>query len=103
MKGRSFLGPSRDIFNHENDSHLRLGAYMFLRVVRRNSREASMYICLCNALTERQVRQAAAACADGSTLGVYRACGTQPRCGKCVPLVEGILRDVGGEPIHAPS
>jgi len=62
-----------------------------------------MYICLCNALTERQVRQAAASCNDGSTLGVYRACGTQPRCGKCMPLVEGILRDVGGEPIHAPA
>lgn len=76
---------------------------MFLRVVRRNIREVSMYICLCNALTERQIRQAAATCDDGSTLGVYRACGTQPRCGKCRPLVEGILRDVGGEPIHAPG
>lgn len=56
-----------------------------------------MYICLCNALTERQLRQAAA-CSDGSTEGVYRSCGTQPRCGKCVPLVEGILRDVTSEP-----
>lgn len=78
---------------------------MFLRVIRkkalRNAQVASMYICLCNALTERQVRQAAAACDDGSTLGVYRACGTQPRCGKCMPLVEGILRESGGKPIHA--
>jgi bacterioferritin-associated ferredoxin len=61
--------------------------------------EASMYICLCNALTERQVRQAAAR-GDGSALGVYHACGTQPRCGKCMPLVEGIVRDVISEPIR---
>jgi bacterioferritin-associated ferredoxin len=60
-----------------------------------------MYICLCNALTERQVRQAAASCNDGSPLGVYRACGTQPRCGKCVPMVKDILRNLSGEPIHA--
>lgn len=59
-----------------------------------------MYICLCNALTERQVREAAAA-GDGSTDGVYRTFGTQPRCGKCVPLVEGILRDVSGETARA--
>ncbi|HEY3917418.1 MAG TPA: (2Fe-2S)-binding protein [Stellaceae bacterium] len=58
-----------------------------------------MYICLCNALTERQVRQAAA-CGDGSAEGVYRSFGTQPRCGKCVPLVEGILRDVTDSPTH---
>lgn len=57
-----------------------------------------MYVCLCNALTERQMRQAAQS-GDGSTLGVYQACGTQPRCGKCMPLVEGILRDVSAEPV----
>ncbi len=61
-----------------------------------------MYVCLCNALTECQVRQAAAG-GDGSTLGVYRSFGTQPRCGKCIPMVQGILRDVGSEPIHAPG
>jgi bacterioferritin-associated ferredoxin len=62
-----------------------------------------MYICLCNALTERQVRQAAATCEGGSAEGVYHACGTKPRCGKCVPIVEGILRDVTGTPMHIPG
>ncbi|HXR86495.1 MAG TPA: (2Fe-2S)-binding protein [Stellaceae bacterium] len=93
--------PAAAIRTCENDSHLRLPASMFLRVIRRKVRVVAMYICLCNALTERQVRQAAASCEDGSTLSVYRACGTQPRCGKCMPLVEGILREFGGEPIHA--
>jgi bacterioferritin-associated ferredoxin len=57
--------------------------------------EASMYVCLCNALTDRDVR---AKTADGtrSVAMVYRACGCQPQCGKCVPAVLQMLRE-GGE------
>jgi bacterioferritin-associated ferredoxin len=49
-----------------------------------------MYICLCNALTDRDVR----ACCQGdpSVSMVYRALGCEPRCGKCVPLVRQMLR-----------
>jgi bacterioferritin-associated ferredoxin len=49
-----------------------------------------MYICLCNALTDRDVR----ACCDGSNSVsmVYRSLGCEPQCGKCVPLVRQMLR-----------
>jgi bacterioferritin-associated ferredoxin len=51
-----------------------------------------MYVCLCNALTDRDVR---AHTTDGtaSVSMVYRACGCQPQCGKCVPMVREMLRE----------
>ena len=53
-----------------------------------------MYICLCNALTDRDVR---AHSADGgcSVAMVYRALGCEPQCGKCVPFVRQMLRQGG--------
>jgi bacterioferritin-associated ferredoxin len=49
-----------------------------------------MYVCLCNALTDRDVR----AHNDGtcSVAMVYRALGCEPQCGKCVPFVRQMLR-----------
>jgi bacterioferritin-associated ferredoxin len=61
-----------------------------------------MYICLCNALTDRDVR--AHSDSGCSVSMVYRALGCEPQCGKCVPLVCQMLRqenaataDVGGD------
>jgi bacterioferritin-associated ferredoxin len=57
-----------------------------------------MYVCLCNALTDRDVR-AHSARRDGtcSVAMVYRALGCEPQCGKCVPFVRQMLReDVAG-------
>ncbi len=53
-----------------------------------------MYICLCNAITDRDVR---AQNVDGgcSVAMVYRALGCAPQCGKCVPYVRQILRQSG--------
>ncbi|HTV87856.1 MAG TPA: (2Fe-2S)-binding protein [Stellaceae bacterium] len=51
-----------------------------------------MYICLCNALTDRDIRAQTAGGA-GSVAMVYRGCGCQPQCGKCVPLVRQLLRE----------
>jgi bacterioferritin-associated ferredoxin len=50
-----------------------------------------MYICLCNALTDRDVR---ASCENscGSVSAVYRSLGCAPQCGKCVPMVRQMLR-----------
>jgi bacterioferritin-associated ferredoxin len=49
-----------------------------------------MYICLCNGLTGRDVREHSAgeAC---SVAMVYRALGVKPQCGKCVPFVRQML------------
>jgi bacterioferritin-associated ferredoxin len=50
-----------------------------------------MYVCLCNAITDRDFR---AQCdgGDASVAMVYRALGAMPQCGKCVPLVRQMLR-----------
>lgn len=54
-----------------------------------------MYVCLCNALTDRDLRSHVANGARSVAM-VYRACGCEPQCGKCVPLVRQMLRQ-GGE------
>ena len=52
-----------------------------------------MYICLCNAITDREFRaHAADECSTVSA--VYRSLGTKPQCGKCVPYVKQLLRQV---------
>jgi len=54
-----------------------------------------MYICLCNALTDRDLRTS---CQGSPSVSmVYRALGCEPQCGKCVPLVRQMLRQDGGQ------
>ena len=53
-----------------------------------------MYVCLCNALTERDLYPHTAA-GTSSVSMVYRACGCRPQCGKCVPFVRQMLRQSG--------
>jgi bacterioferritin-associated ferredoxin len=50
-----------------------------------------MYICLCNAITDRDLRPhiGGQAC---SVAMVYRALGCAPQCGKCVPFVRQMIR-----------
>jgi bacterioferritin-associated ferredoxin len=51
-----------------------------------------MYVCVCNAVTEREIRQAAG-------LGVTtvrelkRSLGVATGCGKCAPCAHAVLRD----------
>jgi len=49
-----------------------------------------MYVCLCNGLNERRVREAVANGA-ASVAKVYKHHGCAPRCGKCLPVVREIL------------
>jgi bacterioferritin-associated ferredoxin len=56
-----------------------------------------MYVCVCNGLTDRQVRGVAAA-GGRSAAGVYRSFGVRPQCGKCVPMMRDILRDSAASP-----
>ena len=51
-----------------------------------------MYICLCNALTDRDVR-AKSTQAGCSVAALYRSLGCEPQCGKCVPFVRQMLRE----------
>jgi bacterioferritin-associated ferredoxin len=50
-----------------------------------------MYICVCNAITDKAVQRAAAGCA-GTIAELYRRLDARPTCGKCVPMVRDIAR-----------
>jgi bacterioferritin-associated ferredoxin len=50
-----------------------------------------MYVCLCNALTDRDLRNSAKG--SCSVAMVYRSLGCEPQCGKCVPFVRQMLRE----------
>ena len=51
-----------------------------------------MYICLCNALTDSQIRDARNRGAE-NVATVFRSTGSKPECGKCVNCVRDILRE----------
>jgi bacterioferritin-associated ferredoxin len=54
-----------------------------------------MYVCLCNGLTDRDLRPHTMGATGGrcSVSMVYQACGCRPQCGKCVPFVRQMLRE----------
>jgi bacterioferritin-associated ferredoxin len=48
-----------------------------------------MYVCICNALKDRQL---AAAAKDARSVGeVFRRCQARPQCGKCLPDVAELI------------
>ena len=54
-----------------------------------------MYVCLCNSVSDRQVRALAAT--PGSTMStIHRTLGIAPKCGKCLPMMRDIVREAGG-------
>jgi bacterioferritin-associated ferredoxin len=80
---------------------------MILQIVRNSlmcslptAEETRMYVCLCNAITDRDFR---AHCeGEACTVAmVYRALGAMPQCGKCVPLVREMLRQGAQTPAAA--
>jgi bacterioferritin-associated ferredoxin len=56
-----------------------------------------MYVCLCNGLTDRQVRGVAQS-VGCSAASVHCSLGVRVRCGKCLPMMREILRDVAQSP-----
>ncbi len=59
-----------------------------------------MYICLCNALTDRTLKQAAEATGSVKPGQVYAACGCRFQCGKCVRTVIKMLREHAGQTLQ---
>lgn len=49
-----------------------------------------MFVCLCHALTDRDICRAAEACSRVAE--VYRCYGCTPECGQCVPYVREAVR-----------
>lgn len=60
----------------------------------------AVYVCLCNALTDRQVKQAASAVGTTRPSSVYAACGCRAQCGQCVKALLDLLR---GEDCSVPE
>jgi bacterioferritin-associated ferredoxin len=52
-----------------------------------------MYVCLCNAVSDRDFR-AGAVGKDCTVSTLYRSLGIKPRCGRCVPYVKQLLQQV---------
>ncbi|WP_431284459.1 (2Fe-2S)-binding protein [Humitalea sp. 24SJ18S-53] len=52
-----------------------------------------MYVCLCNALTDHHVRDAASEGAKRPA-EVHAACGCRAQCGSCVKAMLTMLRDL---------
>jgi bacterioferritin-associated ferredoxin len=53
--------------------------------------EATMYVCVCNAVTEKDVHTCVAAGA-GSAGQVKKACGWKPGCGACTARLSEVVR-----------
>lgn len=49
-----------------------------------------MYICVCNAIRDCELRRAARLC-PGDAEAVYAALGKRPNCGQCLDDAEDIL------------
>jgi len=56
-----------------------------------------VYMCICNALTDRTLKQAADSIGSVKPGQVYAACGCRLQCGRCVRAVIDMLRTHGGE------
>lgn len=61
-----------------------------------------MYVCLCNGVTERQIREVAqAGCRSVSELTMRTGCGAS--CGSCLELAAKLLDEAhGAEPLRLP-
>ena len=55
-----------------------------------------MYVCICNALRDKELSEAARGGAR-SVADAFRRCGRRPQCGKCLPDVADIIEDARGE------
>jgi bacterioferritin-associated ferredoxin len=51
-----------------------------------------MIVCVCNALRERQVRDAARASGRACPRTAYAQLGCKVKCGQCLPFAENVVR-----------
>lgn len=64
-----------------------------------------MYVCICNAISDRQINSAIAGGAN-KVGSVYKACGAKPQCGRCSTMIGDMLsrsRQDEGKETHNPS
>ena len=51
-----------------------------------------MYICICNAIKETELREAAR-CHAGNAEDLYRKLGREPMCYQCIDEAESVVED----------
>ncbi len=56
-----------------------------------------MYMCICNALTDRMLKHAASVVGSTRPSLIYAACGCRLQCGQCVRGVAKLLQEHAGE------
>ena len=61
-----------------------------------------MYICICNALSDRELMDAVAQ-GHGCVDDVYRACGAERQCGSCAEQISEMMRDHRNDTWAAPD
>ena len=54
-----------------------------------------MYVCICNAITDKQIRAAAQA-GVSDLWGLQKELGVATQCGSCKEMASDILREQGG-------
>jgi bacterioferritin-associated ferredoxin len=52
-----------------------------------------MILCVCNALREADVRQAVRTRGATCAVSAYRALGSKPKCGQCVPAARIVVNE----------
>ena len=66
-----------------------------------------MYVCICNGIKERQVRDLARDFPDESAEQIYARLGVEPDCGSCLSyadhLISGSGFDLQDPPVPAPQ
>ena len=53
----------------------------------------AVYICVCNALTDKQIKQAVSANGLHRLIDVYAACGCRAQCGQCAQTMLRVARE----------
>ncbi|WP_019960042.1 (2Fe-2S)-binding protein [Woodsholea maritima] len=43
-----------------------------------------MYLCICNALKDREFKAAAQTAGARDVVGAFKACNARPKCGRCL-------------------
>jgi len=52
-----------------------------------------MYVCLCHAISDREIRARCALSPSCSVAQIYRSQGVAPKCGKCVGTVRALIAE----------
>lgn len=53
-----------------------------------------MYLCICNALTDRKLKDVIIEGSNANAADVYEACGCRAKCGTCVKMVKAMIQEL---------